>query len=393
MQTLNNKYLISAIVLFILPLSGICIDIYVPSLPNVSDYFNASKSLTQLTITTYMIGMGLTQLFAGSISDSFGRKKPFIVAMIIFMLATFLVSFANNIHQLLILRFIQGCAIALTVVPMRSVIMDLFEGREFLKMMTYMVMAWSIGPIVAPAIGGYLQFYFGWKSCFYFLSVYSIIAFILVAVFLPETSIHRHRFHLGEILNRYRQILFHWSFASGLIIDGLLYSFIILFGIVMPFLLQDVLHYSAIQFGHITLFMGLAWFLGSMTNRLLIDIPLDKKIKICLCIIFITTLMMFLGSLLYPLNVYNMTVPVFISLWVGGIVFPTYFARCVSFFPKISGSANAAFGSLVFIVSGLSSVIGTGLKSNTEAPLAATYLGIVIICFVIFCFSVEKNKS
>jgi len=391
MHTQSKKYFISTIVLFILPLSGISIDIYVPSLPDVSHYFNVNQSLAQLTVTTYMIGLGFMQLFAGSISDSFGRKKPFIFAMIIFILATLLVPLSKNIHQLLILRFIQGCTIALTVVPMRSVIMDLFEGRELFKMSTYMTMAWSIGPIIAPAIGGYLQYYFGWKSCFYFLAAYSILALVFAITFLPETSMYRHRFHAGEIFSRYRQIFLHWQFSSGLIINGLLYSFIILFGIVTPFLIQNVLHYSSIQFGHITLLMGLAWFMGTMTNRFLIDVPLDIKVKSCFSVILFSTLVMLAIALVFPLNLYNITVPVFISLWAGGIIFPNYFVRSISYFPKITGSANAAFGSFVFVISGLSSIIGTLLKSTSEVPLASAYVGLTVLCLIIYYLAIEKN--
>jgi Bcr/CflA subfamily drug resistance transporter len=391
MYTQNKKYLISTIVLLILPLSGVSIDIYVPSLPAVCHYFTVTESLAQLTVTTYMIGLGFMQLFAGSISDSFGRKKPFIIAMTVFILATLFIPHAKNIHQLLLLRFIQGCMLALTVVPMRSVIMDLFEGREFIKMTNYMVMAWSIGPIIAPAIGGYLQYYFGWKSCFYFLTIYSIITLILALIILPETSAYRHPFNVSEILKRYRQILLHWQFSSGLLIDALLYSFIILFGIVTPFLIQNVLHYSSIQFGHITLLMGLAWFMGTMTNRFLIDIPIAIKVKTCCYIILITTLCMLAAAFIFPLNIYNVTIPTFISLWTGGVVFPNYFARSVSYFPKISGSANAAFGSFIFIISGVSSIVGTSLKSTSDIPLACAYVGLTVLCLLVYYLAVEKK--
>ncbi len=82
---------------------------------------------------------------------------------------------------------------------MRSVIPDLFEGRELYKWMNYMVMAWSMGPIIAPAIGGYLQHYFGWKSNFYFLATYTILTGLLVYFYLPETSKHRHSFQFLNI--------------------------------------------------------------------------------------------------------------------------------------------------------------------------------------------------
>src|SRR3990167_8630946 len=118
MLSIKHKYFLATLALLVIPISGLSIDIYVPSLPAVSHYFNVEKALVQLTITTYMMGLGIMQLFAGSVSDSFGRRKPFLIAMLIYILATLLVPYSRNIHDLLILRAIQGMAVALTVVPM-----------------------------------------------------------------------------------------------------------------------------------------------------------------------------------------------------------------------------------------------------------------------------------
>src|SRR3990167_334963 len=130
MLSIQNKYFLATLALLVIPISGLGIDIYVPSLPAVSDYFGVEKALVQLSITTYMLGLSLLQLFAGGISDSFGRRKPFLVAMFIFVIASFCVPFSQDIYQLLFLRLMQGMTVALTVVPMRSVISDLFDGRE-----------------------------------------------------------------------------------------------------------------------------------------------------------------------------------------------------------------------------------------------------------------------
>lgn len=391
--TNKHKYFLASLALLVVPISGLSIDIYVPSLPAVSQYFGADKALTQLTITTYMIGLGIMQLFAGGISDSYGRRKPFLAAMLIYIIATLLVPLSHNIHQLLFLRLIQGTAVALTVVPMRSVISDLFEDRELYKMMNYMTMAWSIGPIIAPAIGGYLQHFFGWQTNFYFLAAYSTIIFILTLFFLPETSVHKHPFHLGKITMRYFHILFHWEYATGLMINGALYSLIILFSIVGPFLIQTVLHFSAVQFGHISLLMGLAWFLGTITNGFILDVPLKTKAKMCLFTMFIISIVMFFLTVMFPLNIYSIVIPIFFILWTGGIIFPNYFARNITLFPETTGSANALFGSFVFLIAGMSSALGTLLKSTSELPLNMAYIVLIVFCLVIYYVSPLSAKK
>lgn len=377
------KRFIALLSLFIIPISGLSVDIYVPSLPAVSHFFGVEKALAQLTITSYMIGLGLMQLFAGSISDSFGRRKPFLISMLIFIVATLFIPFSQSIDQLLILRLIQGISVAVIVVPMRSVIADLYEGPAYHKWVNYMTMAWSIGPIIAPAIGGYLQHYFGWQANFYFLAGYAAIAFLLNLFYLPETSIYKHPFHLQKILVRYKDILMNKEFLRGLSINGILYSIIMLFTIVGPFLIQNILHYSPVQFGHVALLTGLAWFLATIINRLLIHVSLERKTNICFSIMLVIAVISLLIALFVPMTIYTIVIPIILLFLTGGIVFPNYFGRSIILFPTMTGSANALFGGFLFIITGISSGLGTLLKSNSNIPLMMTYIALIILCLVV----------
>lgn len=378
-----NKYLYAFIALFVIPLSGLSVDIYVPSLPAVGHYFHADKSLVQLTITSYMVGLGLMQLFAGAISDSFGRKKPMLMAMLVYMVTTIGIVLISNIHQLLLLRFIQGMMIGILMVPVRSVIPDLFAGRDLYKMITYMTIAWSIGPIVAPAIGGYLQQHFGWQANFYFLVLYSTVSFGLLALLLPETSMHRHPFQIAPIFKRYQAMLTHRDFMTGILINGTLYSMIILFAVLGPFLIQDTLHYSAIQFGRVALLIGLAWLLGGLTNRLMINVALVTKEKICFWSMLVVSGVMLLIAFLLPLNIYNIIIPSMLLMWLGGIVFPNYFARAIALFPTATGSANALFSAFVFLITGASSGLATFLKSTNQISWSLACLTMIGFCLLV----------
>jgi Bcr/CflA subfamily drug resistance transporter len=387
----KKKIIYAIFAILIVPLSGLAIDIYAPSLPSVAVYFNADKSLVQLTITSYMMGIGIMQLFAGGISDSFGRRNPFLIASSIFLISTLIIPHAQTISQLLVLRFIQGSAAAGTIVPMRSIIPDLFEGRELYKWMNYMTMAWSIGPVIAPAIGGYLQHYFGWKSNFYFLALYIFMTGLMIYFYLPETSKHRHSFHIINILKRYKEIMSNLSYLSYLIMNGLLYSLIILFTVGGPFLIQTEMHYSAIQFGNIALMLGGAWFLGTMTNKFLIDIPFAIKAKFCLFSMLMLAILMLITALSMKMNIYILIVPLFFISWLGGIVFPNNFAKAITLFPTMTGSANALFGGFIYVITSLSSSIATYLKSTTLVPFAIAYIGLISFCLLITYFQKIKQ--
>lgn len=379
----NNKYIFAIIVMFIIPISGLSIDIYVPSLPAVSQYFHTSQTLAQMTITFYMIGLGIMQLIAGGISDSYGRKKPFLISMLIYIIASFAITYSRNIAILLTLRLIQGMMVGVLVVPIRSIIPDLFKDKELFKMSSFMTIAWSIGPIIAPAIGGYLQYYFGWKANFYFLTGYSVIGFLLVMLFVPETSKYHHPFYPKQILNRYKVILTNLSFASGVMINALLYSLIILFSVVAPFLIQDILHYSAIQFGHVALLIGIVWMLGSITNQMTLRMEINKKIYLCLGLMFFISLIAILTTLLFKMNIYTILIPILAMIWLGGIIFPNNFANIMALYPNSTASVNGLFGSLLFLFTAMCTFIGSSLQSTTFLPLAISYSIIIMTAIII----------
>lgn len=386
-----EKYFFAIIPLLIIPISGISIDIYVPSLPAVKQYFSTSQSMVQLTITTYMIGFGVMQLLSGSITDSIGRKKPFVISMLIYICATLLVPFSGDIDQLLFLRFIQGIAVGCFNVSMRTVISDLFTGKEFFKIINYVTIVWALGPIIAPGIGGYLQYYFGWYASFYSLAAYALIMFIFSVVFIPETLKEKKPFQLIHIVTSYREILFNLDYLIALICLGLLYSLLILFGVVGPFLIQTMLHSSSIAFGQIALLMGVAWFLGNTTNRFLIMINHTKKVMFCLWSMLVTVMMMLLLAVSLEINIYNVIIPLFIILYFGGVAFPIFFAQAIAQFPKSSGTANALIGAFMVLIAGCSSGFGTLLKSNTQIPFTITFMSIIAVCLFLF-YLLKKKK-
>jgi Bcr/CflA subfamily drug resistance transporter len=395
LNTASNRlrHFWAIIPLLIIPITGLSVDIYIPSLPAMSHFFHVDKSLIQLTITFYMLGAGITQLFSGPISDSFGRKKPFLAGMFIFILTTFFVTLTKNIDLLLCLRLIQGIMVGILITPIRAIIPDLFSGKKMQQMMTYMTTAWSIGPIIAPVIGGYLQHYFDWQANFYFLLIYSLLMFGLVVFFLPETSVHRHDFKLQVIFRNYKEILSSPEYLRNVFSNGLLYSIILLFAVISPFLIQNVLHFSTVQYGHITLFIGLAWFLGSIINRFTFHFNFAKKNQCCLWLMLIINSVMLLLSLIMPVNIYSLMIPLFCLVLVGGIVFSGYFPQAISLFPTKTGSAGSLIGACVFFIAGGISALGTFLKSTSQTPLTLAYLVLIGICLILSYTIVGKPPT
>lgn len=156
MNTTSGKKRIQlAILLGSLGLLGpFTIDTYLPSFPTIVKDFHTTASLVQISLTSCLLGLGLGQLIIGPMSDVKGRRKPLIIFIILYLIASLTCSFAPNIYFLILSRLVQGFAAAGGLVISRAIVRDLFSGKELTKFFTMMVLVGNLGPIVAPIAGG-----------------------------------------------------------------------------------------------------------------------------------------------------------------------------------------------------------------------------------------------
>lgn len=382
MGTNLNKNIIVLVALYIIPLNGLSVDIYVPSLPAVANYFSTSDLLVKNTISIYILGLGISQLICGNIIDHFGRRRPLLISLCGYFVVSILLVTSKSICMVTCLRAAQGICMGFSAVSARSVFPDLFSGEEYYKKASYITIAFAIGPIVAPSIGGYLQHYFGWQSCFYFLILYSFIGILSVFFLIPETVKIKEQMSFKLVMLRYREMLSHKNFVFGLVCLIMIATVSTLFCITGPFLIQDRLHYSPIVYGNIALLCGLSWFIGNASNRVLLKISMPKKINVALCFMSVDLLLMLLLAHFY-FNLYVIVIPVCLMLVAASIVFSNYFVHLPTLFPEYE-AASAAFmaGSFSLISSGICDLLSKIITTENQVPLACGYLSLVLLCII-----------
>lgn len=386
----KNKFFIAFIAYIIIPISGLAVDIYTPSLPAMSHYFHVDHAFAQWSVTAYLLGLGFIQLIAGAISDSFGRRLPTLAALATFTLLSLTTLFVHSINLIILLRFFQGAAVAITIVPLRAIFSDLFEGKEYVKMISYMTIVWAMGPIIAPAIGGYLQHYFNWQANFIFLTVYGLVTFTLFYYFVEETSRHRHDFSLCSILKRSLTIMKSVPFCEGILINGLVYSIILIFSTMAPFILQNTLHFTAEQYGKMALLAGLSWLTGTLINRATLHIDMMKKIRWALHGIVVMAIGFLLLTITCKLSAITFLIPSLAILFMGAIVFPNYFARSIGLFPKISGSASALYGCAISTIAGIASGLASLASTHSALPFAMIISALMFSALIVF-YAVKRG--
>ncbi len=388
--------LIAGTLLLTILLNGFGIDIYVPSLPVMKNWFHTTSELVQWTVGCYLLGFASIQLFIGSICDSIGRRKPYFCSLILYAMLSWIVAQTDDITSLLILRFLQGLAVGTYTVACRAMLVDLFQGKKLEAMSNYVLIAYAIGPIIAPTIGGYLQHYFGWQMNFIFLSGYALVCFVLAAFCLPETLKIKQPLSFHHWFHSSKTVLSHVEFWLISLITGSIYSLLILFNVVAPFLIEEVMHYSVVAYGYVALVMGLAWFLGTSTGRMLQNVEKRKRIKSGLLMMLFGGVTLLLLSL-KTLNLLALVIPMCLILYCGGIVLSTYYAQGMAIFPSaMAATAGAFMGVIVLIIASVfGSFLGAQLKSTTMTPLAGMILFLLMSCGLLSIIAkkyYEKNK-
>src|SRR5882757_8420808 len=224
----ENHQGVSTILAFaLIPLSGFATDIYIPSLPAMAVQLGVSNAAVQLSIVLFMVSSGISQLFVGSLLDSFGRFRLGITALFVFTLASFTIALTHNIYLIYAMRILHGITVAIIVVGKRAYFMDIYAGEKLKHYTSLFSIVWASAPIIAPFLGGYLQTSFGWQSNFYFLGGMALVIMILELIYSGESLKNFHPFQFRSIVNVYSSMLRSGDFTLGLVIIALSYSMLV----------------------------------------------------------------------------------------------------------------------------------------------------------------------
>lgn len=383
--TKTNAGLLIILAMLATTISGIGIDLYSPSLPAIATHFDIPASYAKITISTYLVGMGVGQLVFGTLSDSFGRRKIILFGLWLFILASTLAIINENIYILMLLRCIQGFGGGACSASSKALLSDKLEGHQFNVAIAYRTIAWGLGPILAPVIGGYLQHYFNWHACFLAYTFYAAFVFLIMFILLDETIEKTKALRIKPIVAAFKEVLSSVTFLGGVLSLGLCASLIYLFGILGTFIIQNSLGFSAIVFGHTALFVGAAYFMGTLSNRFLLSIiSASTIIKSSLIIMIIAGLSSLFCAYELPNNLFSFTIPIIMIIFSAGLIFPNCMAKALSIFRHMGGIASAAMGCLFVLCAALISAIISVFPIHNQVSATWCYVIIIVLQLLVY---------
>lgn len=361
---------------------------HVPALPDMVDIFAVSPSQTKFTITLYLIGLAFSQLVYGPLADRFGRRPVILIGIGISIVGSLICVFALSMPVLILGRVVQGIGLGAPISLCRTILSDLFTGRQLAKLGAYFSSAFSVAPAIAPLIGGYLYTWYGLQSIFVFVVIYGLLTFILIWYFLPETNLNLNSqaTRWSVITNNYLYLLKDRIFLGYAISASMSLSGIIGYYTMSPFLLQDVLLLSPVEYAWVATMTVVAIILGRLLNVVLLKWMNIRQLVIIgnISMLLASTVLVGIGLLGY-LNLIVVIVPVMFFLLGGGLVFSNAMAGALSPFRKIAGSAGALYGFFVTFGAFIISFIAAHLHSQNQVAMGYLFLLLGVVgCAAIF---------
>ncbi|WP_026571900.1 MULTISPECIES: Bcr/CflA family efflux MFS transporter [Sediminibacillus] len=371
------------------------IDMYLPSFPDIASDLNASASLVQLSLTTCLIGLATGQVIIGPISDAVGRRKPLLIGITLFALASLLCAFAPNILTLIAARFLQGMTASAGVVLSRAVVRDVFTGRELTKFYALLMVILAAAPMIAPMAGGAILLlpFASWHTIFYFLSLLGLLIVSTVFFRLKETLPPEKRIpsSIGNTVKTMGSLFKDRSFIGYAIIVGFVHggSFAYVSG--TPFVYQGIYGVSPQVFGILFGINGLAIMSGSsIVGRFGGIIHERNLLRIAVCTAATATaLILFISIIEGPLAL--LVIAIFIYMTTMGMTLTSSFTLAMEHQGHRAGSASAVLGLLPLLIGSVASPL-VGIDETSAVPMGLILFVSSFIGFSAF-FTLTKKPA
>lgn len=380
-------------------------DMYLPALPEVTGALHTSAATAQLTLTACLTGMALGQLVVGPMSDKWGRRRPLLIGLLIYVAATAICAFAPNAALLIAFRLLQGLAGASGIVIARAVVRDLYDGVAMARFFSTLMLISGVAPIVAPLIGGQILRITDWRGVFVVLTFIGLALTTLVWKALPETLAPERRHGGGtvEALRTMRSLLADRVFTGYMIAGGFAFAALFAYVSASPFVIQEIYGASPQTF---SLLFGLNSIgliaVGQLNGKVLVGrVNLDKVLGIGLALVVLAAVFLLLvatGVFGSPgeLGLVPVSAGLFVLMASMALATPNTNALALMRTPHAAGSASALLGTSSFLIGAIASPLVGIAGEHTAVPMALVQLccGLAAaVAFVALCRPWQRATS
>jgi drug resistance transporter, bcr/cflA subfamily len=358
-------------------------DFYLPCLPELADCFSASASMIQLSLTAGMLGLAVGQLFIGPVSDKYGRKRPLLWCLLLFVLSTVGCMVSTGICMFVFFRMFQGLTGAAGLVISKAIIADSFTGRDMARYFSLLAAVQGVAPIVAPVVGGVAFSLTSWQGTFAVLGIWAL-CLLIICRRMHETLVEKDRLRMPVIKTfrcyvpvlsngRYLVMNLLQSFSSAALISYISAS---------PFIFQN--HFGLTPLEYSVCFAANALGLVAGSSIVMKIKNLSSATPWCSVGLFVTGAMMSVALWMdWSFAVFELALV--LMLLCAGMMTPVGITLALNSVSEHRGIASAMLGSFPFLLGGIVAPLtglGDMIRSMTTLVLLCS-----AVCLCLYLYS------
>jgi MFS transporter, DHA1 family, multidrug resistance protein len=371
------------------------IDMYLPALPSIGQDLGTTTAAVQMSLFVFFLALAVGQIFVGPISDMFGRKTPLYAGLALFAVGGVGAALAPNVEWLIAFRFIQGLGATAGMVVPRAIVRDLHTGAEAARLMSLLMLVFSVSPILAPLVGSIVIEALGWRAVFWFVTGAAFIGMMLISA-IKETRPPEQRIgsSFASALVGYKVLIRDRNFLGLTFIGsfGIASFFIYLasssFVLIEHYGLSPTLYSIAFSVNAVA-FFAMAQLTGPLTERF----GLARVVRVAVAGYSATAVILMAAMSGGAQGLEVLVAGLFVSFGFLGLVIPSTAVLAMEEHGEIAGTASALMGTLQFVTGAVAMGVSGLFFDGTPLPMVAGIAVAAVIALVLAQSTLGRRQS
>jgi DHA1 family bicyclomycin/chloramphenicol resistance-like MFS transporter len=381
------SFLRNAIVLGLLSAVGpFAIDMYLPALPSITADLHASPAAVQGTLLAFFVAVAICQIIYGPVSDSFGRKGPLYFGAVLYVLGSVVCGLAPSIEWLIAGRFIQGVGACAGMTLPRAVVRDLHTGHDAARLLSLIMLVFSVSPILAPVTGSLAVEFGTWRDVFWMIAILGAASLAVAYFLLAETrpAAKRIPFDAPAVIENYLVLLGDRRYLGLVFIGGFGFASFLAYIAGASFVYIDHFGLSPTQFSFVfsvnaVAFIGMTQFTARLGRRHGLPRVVNSALAVFLAVMAILSMLTILGVD----SVFVLAGCLFVGFGAMGLVIPSTAVLALERYGATAGTASALMGTLQLVVgAGVIGIVGA-FSNGRPLPMVLGMAGCAVVAFVL----------
>lgn len=375
----------------LMPLS---IDMYLPALPVIASEFGVPAGSAQMTLSTYILGFAIGQLFYGPMADSIGRKPVVLGGTLVFAAAAIACALSQTIDHLIFMRFLHGLSAAAASVVINALMRDIYPKEEFSRMMSFVMLITTIAPLIAPMVGGAVLVWFSWHAIFWILALAALLASAMIFFLIHETLPveRRQKFHLRTTIGNFATLFRHKRVLSHMLASGFSFAGMFSFLSAGPFVYIELNHVAPQHFGYYFALNIVFLFIMTIINsRFVRRVGALNMFRAGLYVQFAMAIWLVISSQ-FDFGFWALVLGVAAFVGCVSMVSSNAMAVILDEFPHMAGTASSLAGTFRFGIGALTGALLSIATFNTAWPMIWS-IAVCATCSILFYLYASRPRK